>query len=82
MMSSDDVGITFAILSFITGIVGIFYIGLFLGAAALLFGILVLRRKIKDKILTSQFEIIAFIGLFLGILEILISILGLAGIGQ
>jgi hypothetical protein len=82
MMSSDDVGITFAILSFITGIVGIFYLGLFLGAAALLFGILVLRRKIKDKILTSQFEIIAFIGLFLGILEILISILGLAGIGQ
>jgi hypothetical protein len=82
MMSSDDVGILFAILSFITGIVGIFYIGLFLGAAALLFGLLVLRRKIEDKILTSQFEIIAFIGLFLGILEILISILGLAGIGQ
>ncbi|HUX98307.1 MAG TPA: hypothetical protein VMV49_02020 [Candidatus Deferrimicrobium sp.] len=81
-MSSDDVGIIFAILSLTTGLVGIFYLGLFLGAAALLFGILVLGRKIEDKILTSQFKIIAVFGLFLGILEMIISILGLAGIGQ
>jgi hypothetical protein len=69
-----------AIASLILGIIGILIIGLFVGPAAIVCGIIVLIGISEKKTLETAYKICAIIGTILGCYEILFGILRITGI--
>jgi hypothetical protein len=69
-----------AIASLILGIIGILYIGLFVGPAAIACGAIALIGISENKTLETAYKICAIVGTIFGCYEVLFGILKVTGL--
>jgi len=69
-----------AIASLILGIIGILYLGLFVGPAAIACGAIALIGISENKKLETAYKICAIVGAILGCYEVLFGILRVTGV--
>ena len=79
-MDLDLIRNMLAVVSIVSGIIGFFILGIWLGPVALACGILALILTTEERRIESAFRICAIVGLVLGFYEVLFGILAITGV--